>query len=190
MLSYEGVAAWKDSLSSPRAALPRQGRLTLPFSEPNMSAPDERTPAPAVGLHYRLPMTYWLAGNGVILAVLLLFEFIHSPRYLGLADAGFISACVAVYGIIAYTLGRCVVAPDGLRLYLVNHTRWDEITVARKRRVFFLPYLHLQRRRGFNWWVPLYFTGPEPIEDALLRYTPREHPIQQHLQLRTLCRKT
>jgi hypothetical protein len=155
----------------------------------NMSAPDERTPAPAVGLHYRLPTTHLLAGSGIVLAVILLLEFAYSPRYLGWADIGFISAFVAGYAIVAYTLGRCVVAPGGLHLYFVNHTRWDEITAARKRNVFFLPYLHLKRRRGGDWWVPLYFTGPEPIENALLRYTPHEHPIPAALAASTMSRK-
>jgi hypothetical protein len=139
------------------------------------------------GAVFRIPVLGWTLALIVCLGPLMFMVMQDLSR---LREGPFDSAyevvlLPAVLGIFmaAYSFWawRLEISPAGLRLYHVNSAMWDDITAARPRRVLFLPYLHLTRRRGMSWWVPLYFVGPEPVAAALARYAPEGHPVRDAL---------
>jgi hypothetical protein len=72
------------------------------------------------------------------------------------------------------------VSEDGIVLYLVNRLRWQQVTGVRRVSFLGLPYLYITRVRGFNWWLPLYFTGCRPIERALAEKAPPGNPLRTY----------
>ena len=72
---------------------------------------------------------------------------------------------------------------EGIRLYRINITKWDEVVSARKMNVFGLKYLQVTRRKKMNCLIPFYFKGQRPIEDALKEKCPAGNPIHQLLAL-------
>jgi hypothetical protein len=72
------------------------------------------------------------------------------------------------------------VSEDGIVLYLVYRLRWPQVMSVRRVSFLGLPYLHITRIRGFNWWLPLYFTGSRPIEQALAEKAPPGNPLRTY----------
>jgi hypothetical protein len=86
-----------------------------------------------------------------------------------------------VLTINVLTIWRCStvrIADDGIELYRINRMRWSDITRARLRHVFALPYVVIGRARGMPWMIPLYFVGEGDLRQALVRLAPRGHPIR------------
>jgi hypothetical protein len=70
---------------------------------------------------------------------------------------------------------------DGVSLYGANWLPWVDIVAARRWSLLGLPYLIVSRRRGWSWWIPLYFRAEEDLEYALLEWAPPENPIRSAL---------
>ena len=70
---------------------------------------------------------------------------------------------------------------EGIKLYRVNLMKWADVVSAKRINILGLKYLHVTRRKGMNWSIPLYLNGPLPIEIALKEKTPTENPIHQLL---------
>ena len=68
-----------------------------------------------------------------------------------------------------------------MRLYLVNRLKWDEIISARQTKFFWLPYILIKRKKGLQWWLPLYFKGGRSIKSAILEKSPQDNPIREAL---------
>lgn len=147
---------------------------------------DEMHTAPPA--RFRIPVLGWGVGLLVALSpvVLLTVMDLYRERSVSPGTVADALAFPVAYGslIAAYSFFamRLEITHTGMRLYWVNRTRWEEITSARRRRFLFLPYLHLARRKGMSWWVPLYFIGSEPISAALLRCAPEGHPVREALR--------
>jgi hypothetical protein len=136
------------------------------------------------GAAFRIPILGWSAALLVIISPVLLLEVTdprraQQPAFSGVAGVLLLPAVLfVVLAAYSFWIFRLEITPAGMRLYRVNHASWDDVTSARTRRVLFLPYLYLTRRRGMAWWVPLYFVGPEPVAAALLRYSPEGHAVR------------
>lgn len=68
---------------------------------------------------------------------------------------------------------------EGMRLYRFNVMKWDDVVSAKKVSLWGLKYLHVARRKGMKWMVPLFFNGTLPIEVALKEKCPAGNPIHQ-----------
>ena len=139
------------------------------------------------GAIFRIPILGWSLALLVIFSPTLVFaalgaQYEQQRGFSGMADA-LLFPIVFFVLMTAYTFWvfRLEITPAGMRLYRVNYADWEDFTSARVRRILILPYLHLTRRTGMSWWVPLYFVGPEPIRAALLRYAPEDNPVRQAL---------
>lgn len=87
-----------------------------------------------------------------------------------LLQAIFFTALVAAVSVVS-------VGDDGLVLYRLWRLPWSQVAGARRISFFGLPYLLVARRKGFGWWVPLYFRGARPIEAALAARAPTGNPL-------------
>ncbi len=134
-------------------------------------------------LRFRIPILLWAVVLLVvcvpaILPVLLIWRLDPVLMWESLLPYALIYLVALAFTLFNFVLD---VHPEGLRLYHVNRLVWSDIRSARTRRVLFLPYLVLQRKRGMQWWVPLYFTGPVDLREALRQAVPPEHPIRTAL---------
>lgn len=70
---------------------------------------------------------------------------------------------------------------EGIVLYFVNRLGWSQVTGVRRVSFLGLPYLHITRAKGLNWWLPLYFAGPRSIEAALAEKAPPGNPLRTYV---------
>jgi hypothetical protein len=83
---------------------------------------------------------------------------------------------------ILLLLSSVTVGPEGVVLYRINRLQWSQVTAVRRVSFLGLPYLLITRAKGFRWWLPLYFSGPRPIEVALADKAPPGNPLRLYLQ--------
>lgn len=69
------------------------------------------------------------------------------------------------------------ITSNGIKLYRVNSLVWSDIAEAKITRFIGLPYIHIKRKKGMEWWLPLYFKGNLTVESALINNAPQENPI-------------
>ncbi len=69
------------------------------------------------------------------------------------------------------------ITPNGIKLYRVNKLVWTDIAEAKLAKFIGLPYIHIKRNKGMEWWLPLYFKGNLTVIDALINNAPKENPI-------------
>jgi hypothetical protein len=80
--------------------------------------------------------------------------------------------------VILRLLSVVAISDEGIVLYRVNRLSWSNIATVRRVSVLGLPYLLIARKKGFRWWLPLYFHGDRPIEAALAEKAPIGNPIR------------
>ncbi|HEX8271858.1 MAG TPA: hypothetical protein VF615_04335 [Longimicrobiaceae bacterium] len=134
-------------------------------------------------LRFRIPLLPWAAALLLVFSPALLPVLMGFALFPGTFRGPGLGLLLVYLAALAYTRFVCVMDIDGegMALYRVNRLRWPEVVAARSRRVLFLPYLVLERTRGMNWWVPLYFTGPVDVREALRRSVDPGHPIRSAL---------
>jgi hypothetical protein len=134
-------------------------------------------------LRFRIPVLPWAAVQLLAFAPALLPLTIVSVRFPGTLTWTTVAAGLLYLAALAYTRYFLVMDFDGegMVLYRVNRLRWPEVVSARPRRILFVPYLVLERTKGMKWWVPLYFTGPVDLREALRRSVPPGHPVHAAL---------
>ena len=82
-------------------------------------------------------------------------------------------------------LSVVVVSEKGIVLYRFNRLEWSNVEAVRRTSVFGLPYLLIKRHKGFHWWLPLYFSGTQPIEAALAEKAPIGNPLRIYAESNT-----
>lgn len=93
-------------------------------------------------------------------------------------------AAVAFTAQVALMLAICIavctvsVSERGLVLYRVNRLSWPDITEAKSRSVFGLPYIHISRASGVAWSVPLYLRSPHAFYSAIISLAPPNNPLR------------
>lgn len=90
---------------------------------------------------------------------------------------------LAFFGVAtlgSYLVCTVVVSSNGIVLYRANKARWQDITAASRVSFFGLPYLKIQRKNGFKWWIPLYLTKPEKFHLALAAKAPVGNPLREY----------
>jgi hypothetical protein len=76
--------------------------------------------------------------------------------------------------VFLFWVGPVLVFNDeGIKYHHIYKLKWKDITGAKIIKFFGLEYIHISRRRGFKWWVPLYYKGDIPIEEAILNSAPK-----------------
>jgi hypothetical protein len=55
---------------------------------------------------------------------------------------------------------------------------WTDVSAVVYRKRFGLPYFHVKRRRGFSWWIPLYYVGDGDLGHAIIGAAPHGHPFK------------
>lgn len=78
---------------------------------------------------------------------------------------------------IFWYYGVLSVSSTGISLYRVNNLIWTDVDEAIKIKVFGLPYICIKRKKGMNWYVPLYFKGQIPLSEMLLKTVPTDNPL-------------
>jgi hypothetical protein len=68
--------------------------------------------------------------------------------------------------------------PDGIKIYSLWWLPWSDVTRVMYRKIFGLPYFQVRRRRGFSWWIPLYYVGDRELAQAILHAAPPDHPFR------------
>jgi hypothetical protein len=134
-------------------------------------------------LRFRIPLLPWAAALLLVFSPALLPVLMGVALFPGRFWATGLGSLLLYLAALAYTRFVCVMDIDdeGMALYRVNRLRWPEVVGAQPRRVLFIPYLVLERTRGMKWWVPLYFTGPVDVREALRRSVGPGHPIHSAL---------
>ena len=82
--------------------------------------------------------------------------------------------------VIERLLAVVAISDEGIVLYRVNRLSWSNIVTVRRVSVLGLPYLLITRKKGFRWWLPLYFRGDRSIEAALAEKAPIGNPIRSY----------
>jgi len=100
---------------------------------------------------------------------------------------GFVNLIVGVTGIWFFSV--ITISEKGLVLYKVNTLSWSEIVSAEKKTICGLPYILIGRRKGFKWWLPLYYVGSTDVQDALRKYVPPGNPILEAVDGQTAPNK-
>jgi len=93
-----------------------------------------------------------------------------------------LAAQFALALVIERLLAVVAISDEGIVLYRVNRLSWSNIVTVRRVSVLGLPYLLITRKKGFRWWLPLYFHGDRPIEAALAEKAPIGNPIRSYAE--------
>lgn len=84
----------------------------------------------------------------------------------------------AFFTILMVTVSVVSIGDTGLVLNRSWRLAWSDIVSARRISFFGLPYILVKRRRGFTWWLPLYFLGARSMELALAARAPEGNPVR------------
>ena len=68
------------------------------------------------------------------------------------------------------------ITSNGINLYRINNLVWSDVAEAKVTKFIGLPYIHIKRNKGMEWWLPLYFKGNLTVEDALIKKQPKQNP--------------
>ena len=68
---------------------------------------------------------------------------------------------------------------DGMKFNLLWKVEWSNIKSVEKTRFFYIPHLIIKRRKGMQFWVPLYYIGETSIKEALLKSVPENNPLHE-----------
>ena len=90
---------------------------------------------------------------------------------------------VSLLGI--WSLSVVSISESGLVLYRLNRLKWEDVIGARKVQLLGLPYILIKRKKGFSWWLPLYFCGARNIDEAIAVKVPQGNPIREALDAKS-----
>jgi hypothetical protein len=114
----------------------------------------------------------------VYIACMSVMGFVVWPSNEALVQIGL----VAVFGLAILCLVPVVTVRDsGIVLYKVNVLPWSRVVSAKRVSFLGLPYLVLERDKGFPWWMPLYVSGRRTLAAALAERAPPGNPITRAL---------
>lgn len=85
----------------------------------------------------------------------------------------------ALSGVGIWWISGITISSTGLALYGVNKLSWSDVAEARFYTLFGLRCIRVKRIKGMSWSLPLYFVGPEKVEEALLRNAPEGNPLNE-----------
>ena len=122
---------------------------------------------------------------GALALALMLYAWAYLPM-IGMRAIIPMLVSLAVQFILALVIQRLLfvvaISDEGIVLYRVNRLSWSNIATVRRVSVLGLPYLLVTRKKGFRWWLPLYFHGDRPIEAALAEKAPIGNPIRSYAE--------
>lgn len=121
---------------------------------------------------FRLP-GHWQIVIHVITVLPAFFLVLLSP-FLGVL----VLAAVALFWAFLLRHYTVQLRPVGVELYGLWWLPWTDVSAVRYLRVFGFPYFHVRRRRGFSWWIPLYFIGDRDLGQALIHAAPADNPFR------------
>jgi hypothetical protein len=120
-------------------------------------------------LSWRSPLVIALEGCVIVMLVL---AWPHTDLLMR------IGAIAGIGLAIALLLPAVSLSENEIVLYGLNRLPWSQIVDARVVSVMGLPYIAIDRQKGFRWWLPLYVSGSRPIGVALAAWAPPENPIR------------
>ena len=85
---------------------------------------------------------------------------------------------LALLLIFVLRLSTVQLRPDGVKIQGLWWLPWTDVSAVRYRKLFGLPYFRVKRRRGFSWWIPLYYVGDRDLGSAIVRAAPPDHPFR------------
>jgi hypothetical protein len=85
---------------------------------------------------------------------------------------------VWIFLVPRYTVQVC---PDGVKLFSLWWLPWSDVREVRYWKLLGLPYFRVKRRRGFSWWIPLYFVGDYDLRNSIMRAAPPGNPFRSVL---------
>lgn len=91
----------------------------------------------------------------------------------------FIALNVAVILAGIWNTGVMTIDQNGVVLYRINKLAWSDMSSAKRVKFLGLPYIRVGRKKGLPFWLPLYFKGQRPIEEALLDCAPASNVLNQ-----------
>ena len=74
-------------------------------------------------------------------------------------------------------IGVFSISEQGMVLKRFNKLKWADILEARKSKFLWFNTIHIKRRKGIPWLLPLYFVGDLSMKEALLRNVPKSNPL-------------
>ena len=89
---------------------------------------------------------------------------------------------IVVALVIQHLLSVVAISNEGIVLYRVNRLSWSNIASVHRVSVLGLTYLRVTRKKGFSWWLPLYFHGDRPINAVLAEKAPIGNPIHSYAE--------
>lgn len=91
-------------------------------------------------------------------------------------------AFIVIAEVGMYLLCTVVVSRDGIMLNRANKAQWQDVTGAKRVSFFGLPYLKVERRKGFKLWIPLYLRKPKEFRLALAAKAPVGNPLREYAE--------
>ena len=69
----------------------------------------------------------------------------------------FILVIISMPILSIWLISVMTITSNGINLYRVNNLVWADIVEAKASKFIGLPYIHIKRNKGMEWWLPLYF---------------------------------
>ena len=115
--------------------------------------------------------------QAAILNTLLWFPVFFSSESITIELFLFLLVVIFTPIIVIYLISVITITSNGINLYRINKLVWADIAEAKLAKFIGLPYLHIKRNKGMEWWLPLYFKGNLTVKNALINNAPKENPI-------------
>lgn len=133
---------------------------------------------------FRIPMRNILMFFIILLIIILIFNFVFFVHRSNLLEVNILIRLLVFY-LLNFSLplfcvwycGVMEISDVGICLYRVNNLIWNDITEAKKIKIFGLPYIRITKKQGMDWYLPLYFRGPIAITEKLTKSVPPENPL-------------
>jgi hypothetical protein len=104
---------------------------------------------------------------------------VHFGMFLSFAWSYLIEAAMVVlFWTLVPRLCTVRLCSDGVTIYSFWWLPWADVNVVAYRKLLGLPYFHVKRRRGFSWWIPLYYVGDRDLGSAIVGAAPPDHPFR------------
>jgi hypothetical protein len=127
---------------------------------------------------FRLPGSWKVASIVITLLPCLSFILRQDPPRLSVLP---FLAAIALF--LATTFRYCTVQlrAGGIKLNSLWWLPWGDVREVAYRSLFGLPYFYVKRRRGFSWWIPLYYVGDNDLGHSIIRAAPSDNPFRSVL---------
>ena len=87
-------------------------------------------------------------------------------------------AAIALFLGIAFRYSTVQLRVGGVKLSGLWWLPWGDVREVTYRSLIGLPYFYVKRRRGFSWWIPLYYAGDDDLGRAIIRAAPPDSPFR------------